>query len=71
MKVTGGVTAVAALGPYACGAGPKRNLRKAIMYSTIGVKGSVLDQFRAMKEAGFEGVEPMGGDGPRGSDRGL
>ena len=39
----------------------KRNLRKAIMYSTIGVKGSVLEKFRAMKEAGFEGVEPMGG----------
>src|SRR5881227_3369279 len=39
---------------------PKRNLRKAIMYSTIGVKGSVLEKFRAMKEAGFEGVEPMG-----------
>jgi hypothetical protein len=31
------------------------------MYSTIGVKGSVLEKFRAMKEAGFEGVEPMGG----------
>ena len=42
-------------------AAPKRHLRKAIMYSTIGVKGSVLDKFRAMKEAGFEGVEPMGG----------
>src|SRR5262249_14860133 len=40
---------------------PKRNLRKAIMYSTIGMKGSVLEKFRAMKEAGFEGVEPMGG----------
>jgi len=25
------------------------------------MKGSVLDKFRAMKEAGFEGVEPMGG----------
>ncbi len=31
------------------------------MYSTIGVKGTVLEKFRAMKEAGFEGVEPMGG----------
>jgi L-ribulose-5-phosphate 3-epimerase len=38
----------------------KRDLRKAIMYSTIGVKGSVLEKFRVMKEAGFEGVEPMG-----------
>jgi L-ribulose-5-phosphate 3-epimerase len=53
--------AVAALGPQAYCAATKRNLRKAIMYSTIGVKGSVLEKFRAMKEAGFEGVEPMGG----------
>ena len=30
------------------------------MYSTIGVKGSVLQKFRAMKEAGFDGIEPMG-----------
>jgi L-ribulose-5-phosphate 3-epimerase len=42
-------------------AAPKRNLRKAIMHSTIGVKGSVLEKYRAMKAAGFEGVEPMGG----------
>src|SRR4029434_10566018 len=50
------------LGPAGyCAALPKRKLRKAIMYSTIGVKGSVLEKFRAMKEAGFEGVEPMGG----------
>lgn len=48
-----------ALAP-AASAAAKRNLRKAIMYSTIGVKGSVLEKFRAMKEAGFEGVEPMG-----------
>src|SRR5215212_6234650 len=40
---------------------PKRNLRKAIMHSTIGVKGSVLEKYRVMKAAGFEGVEPMGG----------
>jgi hexulose-6-phosphate isomerase len=40
---------------------PRRNLRKAIMYSTIGMKGTVLEKFHAMKDAGFEGVEPMGG----------
>jgi L-ribulose-5-phosphate 3-epimerase len=51
--------AAAAFAPAAAAAA-KRNLRKAIMYSTIGVKGSVLEKFRAMKEAGFEGVEPMG-----------
>ena len=61
LKVTVGAAAMAALGPHGYCAAPKRNLRKAIMYSTIGVKGSVLEQFRAMKEAGFEGVEAMGG----------
>jgi len=30
------------------------------MYSTIGVKGSVLEKFKTMKAAGFEGVEPLG-----------
>src|SRR6185436_472045 len=61
LKVTAGITATAAFLPSVYAAAPKRKLRKAIMYSTIGVKGSVLDKFRAMKEAGFEGVEPMGG----------
>lgn len=40
---------------------PQRKLRKAIMYSTIRVSGSVADRLKAVKEAGFEGVEPMGG----------
>lgn len=38
---------------------PKRDIRKAIMYATIGIKGSVLEKLRAVKEAGFEGVEMM------------
>src|SRR5580765_4412868 len=59
LRITMNGTAAAALTP-AASAESKRNLRKAIMYSTIGVKGSVLQKFRAMKEAGFEGVEPMG-----------
>jgi len=59
LKITVGGAAAVALVPTASAAA-KRNLRKAIMYSTIGVKGSVLEKFRAMKEAGFEGVEPMG-----------
>src|SRR5689334_22517087 len=37
---------------------PKRQIKKAIMYDTIGFKGTVLEKFRALKEAGFEGVEP-------------
>ena len=56
----GGATAAAFASAASAAAPPKRNLRKAIMYSTIGLKGSVLQKFRAMKEAGFEGVEPMG-----------
>jgi len=29
------------------------------MYATVGVKGTVFEKFKAIKEAGFEGVEPM------------
>src|SRR5262249_40280738 len=36
----------------------RRSIRKAIMGGTIGIKGSVLEKYRALKEAGFEGVEP-------------
>jgi len=60
LKITAASAAAVAVLPSASAAS-KRNLRKAIMYSTIGVKGSVLEKFRVMKEAGFEGVEPMGG----------
>jgi hexulose-6-phosphate isomerase len=37
----------------------KRNIKKAVMYATIGFRGSVLEKLKALKEAGFEGVEPM------------
>jgi len=36
----------------------KRAVRKAIMWGTVGVKGSVMEKMEAVKEAGFEGVEP-------------
>src|SRR5262249_26491826 len=36
----------------------KRSIKKGIMFGTVGVKGSVLEKFRAVKDAGFEGVEP-------------
>src|SRR5688572_24953483 len=58
LKITMGGTAV--LLP-SVSAAVNRKLRKAIMHSTIGVKGSVLEKYRVMKEAGFEGVEPLGG----------
>jgi L-ribulose-5-phosphate 3-epimerase len=37
---------------------PKRQLKKAIMWGTIGYKGTVMEKCRALKAAGFEGVEP-------------
>jgi len=61
LKVAAATAVSAAFLPHAQAAAPRRNLRKAIMYSTIGMKGTVIEKFRAMKEAGFEGVEPMGG----------
>src|SRR5688500_7834574 len=58
----GGMAAAAFHSPAtAAPAANNRKLRKAIMHSTIGVKGSVLEKYRVMKAAGFEGVEPMGG----------
>lgn len=54
-------TTAAAVAPAFAAENPKRALKKAIMYSTIGVKGSVMEKFRAVKEAGFAGVEAMGG----------
>jgi hexulose-6-phosphate isomerase len=37
----------------------KRSIKKAIMYATIGFPGTVLEKLKAVKAAGFEGVEPM------------
>lgn len=36
----------------------KRSLKKAIMWETVRIPGSVLEKFKAIKEAGFAGVEP-------------
>ena len=43
----------------ATAASGKRTLHKAIMYETVGLKGSVMEKFQAVKAAGFEGIEPM------------
>lgn len=61
LKYAAGGAAVAAVTPlstYAADSEKKRSIKKAIMYGTIEVKGSVLEKFRAVKDAGFEGVEP-------------
>jgi hypothetical protein len=52
------ITAGAALAAPALSA-KTRDLHKAIMYATIGFKGTVMEKFQAVKEAGFEGIEPM------------
>ncbi len=63
LKCSSGVLAAAALSPAGLIAAPaqpkKRDIHKAIMYATIGFKGTVLEKFKAVKAAGFEGVEPM------------
>jgi hexulose-6-phosphate isomerase len=55
--------ALAAMAPIAAHAeeppAKKRSIKKAVMYATIGIKGSVLEKLQALKAAGFEGVEPM------------
>jgi hexulose-6-phosphate isomerase len=38
---------------------PERRLRKAIMWGSLAVNGSILEKMQAAKDAGFEGVEPM------------
>ena len=61
LRIGGGAVAAAALGGLAAADEPtgKRNIHKAMMYGTLTYKGSVLEQFQALKAAGFEGVEPM------------
>jgi hexulose-6-phosphate isomerase len=48
-----------ALALPALAAEKKRPIKKALMLQTLGFKGSTLERFKALKEAGFEGVEPL------------
>jgi len=67
LKTSAGALALGALAPslYAAEetkpqeATPKRSIRKAIMWATVGVNGSVLEKMQAVKKAGFEGTEMM------------
>lgn len=52
LTVSAGAAAVSA-------AAKSRDIRKAIMYATIQLPGSVLARFQAVKSAGFAGIEPM------------
>jgi hexulose-6-phosphate isomerase len=60
LKTSSGALALAALSPAAVAGEPaKRPLKKAIMLATVGFPGSTGEKFKAIKEAGFAGVEPM------------
>ncbi len=61
LKLASAAAAAAALTPAAFAAEKKRGIEKAIMWGTVGVKGSVLEKMKLVKEAGFTGVEPNGG----------
>src|SRR5215468_3836710 len=58
-----GAVALAAVTPQVLAAenspqaNSKRPIRKAIMWGTVGIKASVLEKMKAVKEAGFEGAE--------------
>ncbi len=67
LKLSGSALAVAALQPrglMAEDAAPqpvkKRDIKNAIMFATVPGTMSVMDKFKMIRDAGFEGVEPMG-----------
>src|SRR6266481_4386708 len=68
LKAGSGALTLAALSPIAFGSGAeavedsatsKRSIKKGIMWATVGMKGSVVEKMKAIKAAGFEGVEMM------------
>ena len=67
LQTGAGALAFAALTPSAlaaeqqapAAAASSRNLQKGIMWGTVGVKGSVLEKMKAIKETGFDGTEMM------------
>ena len=57
IKTTAAMTSLTAAGNALASGRP---LRKGIMYATIKLDGaSVLDKFKTVKAAGFDGIEPM------------
>ena len=60
IRTSGSLLAFAAVSPALVAAeasATKRAHKKAIMWGTIGLKGSILDKMKAVKAAGFDGVE--------------
>ena len=37
---------------------PQSGFQKSIMWGTVGMQGAVLEKCKAIKEAGFDGIEP-------------
>lgn len=65
VKAGAGVLAAAAVLPSAFGAeakaaSRKRGIKKGIMYQTVPGNLSVMDKFKMIRDAGFDGVEPLG-----------
>lgn len=64
LRTGGMMAALTATIPFALAANetsppPKRAFKKAIMWATVGGKGSTLEKMKAVKAAGFDGVEMM------------
>src|SRR5258707_15864833 len=68
LKISSNALALAAFSPLAwnsaawaqdSSAPAKRQIKKGIMWATVGMKGSVLEKMKAIKAAGFDGVEMM------------
>ena len=63
IRHTGSVLAVASAGlplvSHAQGSASKRPIKKAIMWATVSMKGTLSEKMNAIKAAGFEGVEMM------------
>ena len=64
LKTSGSALVLAAAGPGVFAAekespAGKRPIKKAIMWATVGVKGSVLEKMKAIKAASFDGTEMM------------
>jgi len=64
LQLTAATAAATALPQLTADTPKKRPLKKGIMWGTIGVKGSTLEKMEAVKAAGYDGVEMMGGMDP-------
>ncbi|MBN9693026.1 MAG: sugar phosphate isomerase/epimerase [Verrucomicrobia bacterium] len=61
LQLAAASSAAVATHPLLAAAPGKCDLKKGIMWGTVGVKGSVLEKMQAIKAAGYDGVEMMGG----------